>query len=144
MHGSDSFGFLANCSCMHGFYFFILCPVFNAPVCNIQVCKSCLFVVLKQLYWQRRSVCMCTGTEMLQYWLSTGSWMLCRTTMYINTQLQNIKLKWTSQIPLSYSLYELHSHFFHTFPTLCDLVLSVWRHLFSYTTFFASCKLVHF
>ncbi len=103
---------------------------------TIQVCKSCLFVVLKQLCWQRRSVCMCTGTEMLQYWLSTGSWMLCRTTMYINTQLQNIKLKWASQIPLSYSLYELHSHFFHTFPTRCDLVLSVWRHLFSYTTFF--------
>ncbi len=103
----------------------------------IQVYKSCLFVVLKHLCWQQTSVCMCTGTDMLQYWLSTGSWMVCRTTvselctdiLYINTQLQNISLKWARMIPLSYSLYELHSHFFHAFPTRCDLVLSVRRHL---------------
>ncbi len=44
----------------------------------IQVYKSCLFVVLKHLCWQQTSVCMCTGTDMLQYWLSTGSWMVCR------------------------------------------------------------------
>lgn len=27
-------GFYASCSCIRDFYFFVLCPVFNTPVCN--------------------------------------------------------------------------------------------------------------
>ncbi len=137
MYCCKNIWFLASCSCMHGFYFFLLCPEFNAPVCNhsgvqeLLICcsevsvltaKECLYV------YRNRNVAVLAFDGQLDgaqnYYVSE----LCTDILYINTQLQNINLKWASQIPLCYSLYELHSHFFHAFPTLCD-VLSVWRHL---------------
>lgn len=143
MYCCKNIWFLASCSCMHGFYFFILCHVFSAPVFNHSVVREPFICSSKASVADSEGVFVCVQEQKccsIGFW---GSWMVelwCFRTLYrcsVHHRTPKYKLEQTKSFWATVCMNYIVTFF--TLSVLCDLVLSVWRHLWkllvSYTSF---------